>query len=185
MWIAAHTARSLENSALTLFPLGKPGDFTRVVGDMTIHDMLAAHAFTYGLTESQTGSLAAIAREVRFAEDDVVLVEGERSKSFYLLISGSVAVELRTARYAICVQSLSGGHVFGWSSLLDRQDTLFQVRARENTRALEIDGARLKECCFHDPTLGTELLHRVLMVVAGRVKATEMRFAEMCGVRVG
>jgi CRP/FNR family transcriptional regulator, cyclic AMP receptor protein len=151
---------------------------------MTIHEAIAAHAFTHGLTEPQTLSLVAIAREVCFEEDDIILVEGEHSRSFYLLLSGSVAVELRTASYAICVQSLSEGHIVGWSSLLDRQDTLFQVRAREHTRALELDGALLKECCYRDPALGTELLHRVLMVVAGRVKATELRFAEMCGVRV-
>ena len=150
-----------------------------------MYNALTRHAFTQGLAEQQIRSLASIAREVRFDEDTVVLVEGERSKSFYLLISGSVAVELRTARYGFCVQSLSKGHVFGWSSLLDRQDTLFQVRAREATTALEIDGATLKECCFRDPALGVELMHRVLMVVAGRVKATELRFAEMCGVRVG
>jgi CRP/FNR family transcriptional regulator, cyclic AMP receptor protein len=152
---------------------------------MTIHDALAAHAFTSGLSGQRTRSLAAIAREVHFEEDEVVLVEGEHSRSFYLLITGSVAVELRTARYSICVQSLSAGHVFGWSSLLERQDTLFQVRAREHTTALEIDGLQLKECCFGDPELGAELLHRLLTVVAGRVKATELRFAEMCGVRAG
>jgi len=32
--------------------------------------------------------------------------------------------------------------------------------------------------------LGAEILRRTLQVVAGRVKATELRFAEMCGVRV-
>jgi CRP-like cAMP-binding protein len=67
---------------------------------------------------------------------------------------------------------------------LDRQDTLFQVRARERTTALQIDGAALKARCFEDHTLGTAVLHGLLNVVAGRVKATEMRFAEMCGVRV-
>jgi hypothetical protein len=35
-----------------------------------------------------------------------------------------------------------------------------------------------------EPELGTEILQRTLQVVAGRVKATEVRFAEMCGVRV-
>jgi hypothetical protein len=68
--------------------------------------------------------------------------------------------------------------------LLERQDTLFQVRARERTTALQLDGGRLKDACFRDPVLGTEVLHRVLHVVAGRVKATEVRFAEMCGVKV-
>jgi len=149
-----------------------------------MENALKAHAFTQGLTDAQIDSLAAVAHEVTFEEGEVVLEDGQRSTSFYLVVSGSVAVELRTPRYAICVQSLGEGNVFGWSSLLDRQDTLFQVRARERTRALEIEGARLKEYCFRDSALGTELLHRILHVVAGRVKATEVRFAEMCGVKV-
>ena len=33
-----------------------------------------------------------------------------------------------------------------------------------------------------DPELGAEILLRILGVVARRVKATEERFAEMCGV---
>jgi hypothetical protein len=33
-----------------------------------------------------------------------------------------------------------------------------------------------------DPDLGAEILLRILGVVAGRVRATEERFAEMCGV---
>ncbi len=82
------------------------------------------------------------------------------------------------------VQALGPGQVFGWSALLEDQDTLFQVRAREHTTALQIDGSALKACCLSDPTLGTEFFHRILRVVAGRVKATEVRFAEMCGIKV-
>ena len=63
-------------------------------------------------------------------------------------------------------------------------NTLFQVRARERTAALRLDGAALRAACHKDTLLGTEVLQRTLKVVAGRVRATEMRFAEMCGVRV-
>jgi len=79
---------------------------------------------------------------------------------------------------------VEAGQAFGWSSLLDRQDTMFQVRAREHTRTLRLEGSVLQTLCRQDPELGVELLHRTLALVAGRVKATEMRFAEMCGVRV-
>jgi CRP/FNR family cyclic AMP-dependent transcriptional regulator len=151
---------------------------------MPLFEIMNAHAFVQGLSEAHIHRLAEMAREVTFEENAVVLLDGQRSACFYLLVAGSVAVELRTPRYVICVQSLGAGNVFGWSSLLNHQDTLFQVRARESTVALEISGALLKECCFRDPALGTELLHRVLHVVAGRVKATETRFAEMCGVKV-
>jgi hypothetical protein len=68
--------------------------------------------------------------------------------------------------------------------LLDDQETLFQVRAREYTTALRLDGATLQAACRRDTLLGVEVLQRALEVVAGRVRATEIRFAEMCGVRV-
>jgi len=151
---------------------------------MTLTQRLNAHRFTSGLTEAQIATLAALATEVTFAEDELVLVDGQRSKAFFLLTSGSVAVELRTPHYVVCVQALTPGQVFGWSALLENQDTLFQVRARERTTALRIESGPLQAACKADPSLCSEILHRTLQVVAGRVKATEIRFAEMCGVRV-
>jgi len=145
---------------------------------------LQAHEFTAGLTKSQIGTLAALAHPVEFEPDELILQVGQRSSAFYLVTSGSVAVELCAPHYTVTVQALGAGRVFGWSSLLAEHDTLFQVRARERTRALRVEGHALQELCRTNPALGTEILQRTLAVVAGRVKATELRFAEMCGVRV-
>ena len=158
--------------------------FTQELGYMPQKQILRDHAFTRGLSEAQIERLAGIATRVEFAENEVVLVDGARSTSFFLLLTGSVVVELRGGQYVMAVQALGSGDVFGWSALLDDQDTLFQVRAREHTTALQIDGATLKANCMSDPALGAEFFHRILRVVAGRVRATELRFAEMCGVRV-
>ena len=146
--------------------------------------ILRDHRFTRGLNDAQLEALAALATEVTFEADEVILVDGQHSTSFYLLTSGSVAVELRTGSFAVCVEALGPGQVFGWSALLDQQDTLFRVRARQKTTALRLNGAQLQARCKSDPSLGTEILQRTLKVVAGRVKATEIRFAEMCGVKL-
>jgi CRP-like cAMP-binding protein len=151
---------------------------------MPQRQVLREHAFTHGLTEAQIDRLAGISHQVSFEENEVVLIDGARSTSFFLLQTGSVVVELRGGQYVMAVQALGTGDVFGWSALLDDQDTLFQVRAREYTTALQIDGATLKAYCMSDPALGVEFFHRILHVVAGRVKATEVRFAEMCGVKI-
>ena len=151
---------------------------------MTLIDILRDHAFTRGLGDAQLTILAAMATKVAFDEDQLVLEEGQRSQSFYLVLSGSVSVELRTATYAVSVQAVGPGQAFGWSALLEDHDTLFQVRTRERTTALRLDGADLKRACHTDTLLGTEILQRALAVVADRVKATEIRFAEMCGVRI-
>lgn len=145
---------------------------------------LRHHMFVQGLTEEQIAALTRIASAASFEESQIILGSGEHSSAFYFLMSGSVAIELRGSRYVVCVQSLGPGQVFGWSALLDRQDTLFQVRARERTTALRIPGELLKTLCRENPELGTALLQRTLQVVACRVRATEERFAEMCGIRV-
>ena len=151
---------------------------------MTLKQILRTHAFARGLTDSQVATLAGMAEEVTFKDNEVILESGQRSASFYLLTAGSVAVELRAATYVVCVEAIGPGQLFGWSALLDHQDTLFQVRAREHTTALRLDGARLKAACQADSQLGNEVRQRALQVVAGRVRATEIRFAEMCGVLV-
>jgi CRP-like cAMP-binding protein len=145
---------------------------------------LRNHGFTSGLTEAQIGSIAAIATPVTFEENELILLAGRRSAWFYLLHAGSVAVELRTPSYVVCVEALGPGQAFGWSALLEQQDTLFQVRARERTQAIRVGGTALSALCRKDTELGVELLQRTLQVVAGRVKGAETRFAEMCGVRV-
>jgi CRP/FNR family transcriptional regulator, cyclic AMP receptor protein len=157
-----------------------------VEGHLTraLESILRNHAFVQGLTAEQVESLASMASEALFKENEIIFADREHSSAFYFLICGSVAIELRAARYAVCVQALGPGQVFGWSALLDRQDTLFQVRAREDTRALRIEGESLKALCRRDPQLGVDLLQRTLNVVASRVRATEERFAEMCGIRV-
>jgi CRP/FNR family transcriptional regulator, cyclic AMP receptor protein len=151
---------------------------------LAVQSVLRDHAFVQGLSERQISSLSALAREVVFEENQIILADRETSSGFYFLVSGSVAIELRGARYVVQVQALGPGQVFGWSALLDRQDSLFRVRAREHTTALRIEGNDLKALCRQEPELGTELLQRTLQVVASRVRSTEQRFAEMCGIRI-
>jgi CRP-like cAMP-binding protein len=160
--------------------------FSPEEGQLTLSkdSLLREHRFVRGLTEEQIDTLAAHSTPVTFDENEVVLVDGRRSAAFYFLVSGSAAIELRGTRYAVCVQALGPGDVFGWSALLDHQDTLFAVRARERMVALRIEGESLKTLCRTDALLGSEILRRTLQVVAGRVRATETRFAEMCGVKV-
>ena len=151
---------------------------------MTLRETLRNHAFVDGLADRHIATLAALATEVTFAEDEVILVDRQRSRYFYLVTSGSVNVELHTSTLTVAVMTVGPGQAFGWSALLDHQETVFQVRARERTTALRIAGPDLTQACRDDGELGVEMLLRALQVAAGRIKATEAKFAEICGVRI-
>lgn len=149
-----------------------------------LHEILAKHAFTAGLPESQIVKLASFAHKVNFKEDQPILRTGERSDYFYLLLAGSVCVEVVARGYSVRIQSLGPGEAFGWTALLDRHDTLFQVRAQETSIALCLDGACLSAALQEDPLLAAQLLRRVLKVAADRVQATESALGELCGIRI-
>jgi|SRR5450631_3054663 CRP-like cAMP-binding protein len=151
---------------------------------MDIESILRNHDFTRGLAGRHIVALAALATPVAFAENEVILMDRRQSDYFYLVTSGSVSIELHSPIFTVSVLTVSDGQAFGWSALLDRQDTVFQVRARQEATALRISGPELTQACRNDGELGVEILLRALQVAAGRIQATEARFAEMCGVRI-
>lgn len=148
---------------------------------MTLDGALAENHFASGFDQTELAKLASIAQKPSFEEGDLMLTAGERSRAFYVLLSGSASVELETSFYTIRVQALAPGDACGWSSLLDDYDTLFQVRAREHCSALCIDGAAMAKLIQEDPALGVKLLRRVLRTVAGRIRGLEVRLAQFCG----
>ncbi|MGA2574571.1 MAG: cyclic nucleotide-binding domain-containing protein [Bryobacteraceae bacterium] len=151
---------------------------------MTLSETLRNHAFMRGLGDRLIAKLALLATEAAFAENEVILMDRRQSQYFYLVTSGSVSIELHSPIFTVSVLAVGPGQAFGWSALLDHQDTVFQVRAREETAALRFAGADLTEACRSDGELGVEILLRTLQVAAGRIEATEARFAEICGVRI-
>jgi CRP-like cAMP-binding protein len=155
-----------------------------MVGQLTQEETLRNHAFMHGLGDRHIAKLASIATEVAFEVDEVIVVDRQESRFFYLVTSGSVNIELHAPTFTVSVLALGPGQAFGWSALLDHQDTVFQVRAREHTAALRIAGPDLSQACRDDCELGIEILMRTLQVAAGRIEATEAKFAEMCGVRI-
>ena len=156
-----------------------------VQGHITHKERDEARDFLAGLTDAQRSAILSLGETVEIPEGEVILASGERSTYCYLVKTGSVTVALASPRVAVNVQVVGPGEVFGWSALLHAQDSRFQVRSRELTTAIRIPGAALAKCCRTDPALGVELLLRFLGVVAERVSATEMVFAEWCGIRRG
>lgn len=143
--------------------------------------LMKSSEFALGLTDPQIEKLAALSQEQRFDEGDLIVKSGERSRDFYLLLSGSASVEVGSDFCTVCVQVLRPGDAFGWSSLLPGQETLFQVRARERCAALRLEGAALIALCQEDSELGVTLLRRVLLTAAQRVHGLEVKLAEFWG----
>ena len=136
------------------------------------------------LSPSQVETLAPLAREVSFEQDEIILRASHPSKYLYVLLSGCVRVEVKGKAFSYCIQELGPGQVFGWSSLLGQHDTLFQVRARDVSNALRLDGAQLRALVKTDPELEAKLLRKTLQVAADRIEATETKLGQLFGLEM-
>jgi CRP-like cAMP-binding protein len=151
---------------------------------MTLASMietLRSHPFTEGMTESQLKVLSELAELVHFEADRRIFGAGERPRFFYLLLSGTVFLELQTPVYTVCIQQLNQGETFGWSALVDQPFRAFQVRSRDACSVVRLPGDRLLKACEEDERLGLLVFRYLAAMIARRLRAAEARFAEFCG----
>ena len=92
---------------------------------------LRSHELTSGLTQGQVASLASLAIRVEFEADELILAGRPALQRLLPVDWGKRSGGVVRAAIHGYVEALGAGKVFGWSSLLDWHDTLFQVRARD------------------------------------------------------
>ena len=135
--------------------------------------------FLKGLSDEHVEKLLAMASEVRFSADDIIFQEGEKSESFYLLLSGKVVLEVRTPGHTLRVQTLGVGDELGWSSFMEEEARRFQARALVRVQLLRFEGADLRKACAEDRELGYALEHRLLQVVSSRLQAALLQLSDI------
>ena len=123
--------------------------------------------------------LAALAEEVNFHRDQIIFHEGEEHGVFYLILNGSLALEIITARHPVLLQTLHAGDAMGWSSLLGSGGTHFEARALTPARTLAFNGAKLREACEADPAFGYHMMKALLFLISERLDVTRMQLLDM------
>lgn len=132
-----------------------------------------------GFGPQHLARLAALAQEVSFHRDQIIFHEGEDHGMFYLILDGTLALEIITARHPVLLQSLHAGDAMGWSSLLGSSGTHFEARALTPARALAFNGAKLRETCDADPAFGYRMMKALLSLISERLDVTRMQLLDM------
>ena len=140
---------------------------------------LERHPFVADFSPQDRARLAALAKEVRFAADQVIFHEGDDYSVFYLLGKGMVALELEVPGHVLRVQTVYGGDVFDWSALLPHAGKHFQARALEPVTALAFEGDQLLASFKADPQFGLAFMLRLMGVVSERLRNTRLQLVDM------
>ena len=129
--------------------------------------------------------IAKIARIRELKNGDIVFRQGDAAEYVYLLVSGSVSLEICAAG-AGCKQilTLAPGELLGWSSVLEQFSYTARARAVADTRLVEINIAQLLAMCDRDPLFGYTLMRQVALALAKRLSATRMQLLNVYGTNL-
>ncbi|MGW6543717.1 cyclic nucleotide-binding domain-containing protein [Streptomyces massasporeus] len=133
-----------------------------------------------GLTAGHRERLMSVAREVSFDTGTRIFEEGRRADRFWIVRTGTVALDLRVpGRRAAVVESLGHGELIGWSWHFPPHVWHLGAEAMSPVRAYEFDAETVRAMCAQDPEFGRAIADWVGRVVAHRLHASRVRLLDL------
>ena len=140
---------------------------------------VAAHPFLIGMNPRQINLLIDCALLTHFEAGQTIFRTGETANRFYLIESGSVALEADSmGESPVLIETVKAGDLLGWSWLFPPYRWHFDARALEPTTAIFFYGTVLREYCERDPALGYELFKRMSEVMIRRLQAARASLSD-------
>lgn len=148
----------------------------------TLPELIADAPVFAGLPTAERQLIAGCARTERAGRGTMLLREGAPADRFFLIRSGTVALELHApGRDPLLIQTLSDGDVVGWSWLFAPYRWQMDGRATTDCALIGFDGACLRAKCDEDHELGFQLMRRFAAVVIERLQATRFQLVDVYG----
>lgn len=150
------------------------------MNETRIRQTLETATFTHGLSATYLDHLAAIATEVTFDEGELIFNEGDLGDTLYLVEEGLIAVAIHLpGRGRAQILTVGPSQVLGWSSILEGQRKTASARAVLPTTAVALDTSQLRAACDADPALGYEIMRRLNLILAERLKTTRFQLLDI------
>lgn len=142
--------------------------------------VLSKLPFFQNFTLESLQLLSACAMHVRLDPDVEIFREGDPADRFYVILSGTIAIDARRADGSSeRLLVLGPGEMAGWSWLLPPHTWQFDSRTLEPVEAICFAGNRLRQACETEPLLGYQLVRSMAMGLVKRLQAARVRILEL------
>ncbi|MFE1443416.1 cyclic nucleotide-binding domain-containing protein [Streptomyces sp. NPDC058739] len=142
--------------------------------------MTSTTSLATGLPAEHRERLLGLAREVSFDIGTRLFEEGRRADRFWIIRTGTVALDLHVpGRQAAVVESLGHGELVGWSWHFPPYVWQLGAEASSPVRAWEFDAESVRAMCADDPEFGRAIAVWLGRVVAHRLHASRVRLLDL------
>jgi CRP/FNR family transcriptional regulator, cyclic AMP receptor protein len=149
-----------------------------------VRQALSEHAFVQGMDAKHLAMMAEVVTFQRFEAGKRIFQEGEPAERLYLVIRGSVDLEVFNLNQGtIPIQTVGDNEVLGWSWFVPPYRWRFDAKAVHATSALVFDTRVLLEMCEQDTQFGYDFMKRMATIVEQRLNAAKEHLLDMYAYR--
>ena len=149
----------------------------------TIREALEESSLFENLTDKQKAEIALFSREMTFDTGDVLFREGEPADNIYIVLGGTVAVEVgllgRKRRRSAVIAAVRRGESVGWSAGVGSKQYLASAYAVEKTTAVAVDRKAVRHLFVDDPASGLHVMEKLVDLARARLCHTTDILATM------
>lgn len=143
-------------------------------------ELLRGLPFARGMPEKAVPRLAEIALPREFAAHTLIFKEGDRHEQAYLLLDGSIALDMQVpGRGNVRILSLGSTDLLGWSPIVGDEFMTATATTQEKTTTLALPSHALKELCDSDHEIGYWVMSKVATAMSQRLLATRLQLLDL------
>jgi CRP-like cAMP-binding protein len=152
------------------------------MSENVLPEQLRQFRFLQEIDDEHLSRLAAIARLVEFPAGKVLYREGQMLSNIYLILSGSVSIEICAAGIGCRrIMTVSDGDLLGISPAVGQTRSTGTTRTLAPTKAIELNASQMLTLCEHNPRFGYEFMRQVAVAVSQRLNATRLQLLDVFG----
>ena len=145
-------------------------------------DSLREVRFLHDIDNEHLLQIADVTRMRDVEPGQVLFREGDVPQDVFLVLSGSVALDINTLQGGSRrIMAVGSGEILGWSALLEQTQMTATATTIDLSKVAQINTAQLLSICKHNPRFGYELLRRTSLALAARLSATRLQLLDTFG----
>jgi len=138
------------------------------------------------IDEKFLNQIAAMARVVEFPAGKVLYREGQPLSNIYLILSGSVSIEICAAGIGCRrIMTVGAGDLLGITPAVGQSLSTGTTRTLAPTQAIELNASQVLTLCEHNPRFGYEFMRQVALAISQRLNATRLQLLDVFGGEQG
>jgi hypothetical protein len=169
--------RAADLPELQMFFTGKPAASITAPGAIKAGALRRVKILA-GLSDTQLERLSQAMELQRVPQWSVVVKQGERGDTMYLILDGELRARLMVGDKETILSTLGPGEFFGDMSLFDHGPRSADVVANVDSTVLKISAAKFEALALQSPDLAAPFLMATVKTLAARIRADNKRVGD-------